>query len=95
MEDENHARMARIEQARKAAKAGVKDWCEKIVLRQQDGILAIPGTYQCHTYGVVSEVLLRNEGWAITNKQARSVEYGIVSREVLTVYDIAIEKMPR
>ncbi|WP_040327791.1 hypothetical protein [Acidovorax delafieldii] len=76
--------------ARKTAPVGAKDWCEQNV-KYFDMGMQIDATYTCNTYGVVDEVILRNEGWAIISKQSRKVGY---SPQLLTMYDIAIEKVP-
>lgn len=75
---------------RKKAPIGAKDWCEQTV-KYQGIILQINSTYTCQNYGVVTEEILSSEGWSITNKQKRRIEYG----QVFTVYDLAIEKVPR
>ncbi len=77
--------------ARKSAPVGAKDWCEQTV--KQVGIaIQIEQTYTCQNYGVVTEGMLRSEGWAITNKKEREVGY---PPRLVTVYDLAIEKVPR
>jgi hypothetical protein len=77
--------------ARRAAPMGAKDWCEQTV--KQSGIFVqVESTYTCQNYGVVSEEGLRNEGWAITTKRERKVGY---APQMITVYDISIEKVPR
>ncbi len=76
--------------ARKAAPIGAKDWCEQTVKYFGVG-MQIESNYTCNTYGVVDEDILRNEGWAITNKQSRKIGH---PRQLLTVYSIAIEKVP-
>ena len=74
---------------RKAAPNGAKDWCEQTVETFGNGAFAVAQTYTCQNYGVVDEGILRNEGWAITSKQARQIGH---VRQRVTVHDIAIEK---
>lgn len=76
---------------RKAAPNGAKDWCEQTVETFGNGAFGVAQTYTCQSYGVVDEGILRNEGWAITSKQARQIGH---MRQRVTVYDIAIEKAP-
>ncbi|MDN2716863.1 hypothetical protein [Janthinobacterium sp. SUN120] len=76
---------------RKAAPSGAKDWCEQTVETFSNGAFGVAQTYTCQNYGVVDEGILRNEGWAITHKQARQIGH---MRQRVTVYDISIEKTP-
>ena len=76
---------------RKVAPLGAKDWCEQTVETFANGAIGVAQTYTCQNYGVVDEDILRNEGWAITRKQARQIGH---IRQPVTVHDIAIEKAP-
>lgn len=77
--------------ARQRAAIGAKDWCEQTV-KYFGTLMQVESTYTCQNYGVVTEETLRREGWAITDKKARKVGY---APQLITVHDLAIEKVPR
>lgn len=88
---ENERKLQAMVELRRKAPIGAKDWCEQVVKRVGPG-LQVESNYECQVYGVITEDILREEGWAIINKTSKDIGYKMMP---IIVQALSIEKVPR